>query len=273
MQETYLNTVDFSMRGFSCYNNICHDVSGRACGGVSVFVRDGIIHSRVPLNTVLQAEAVTITNGKVFTVCSLYLPPRDAIDIHELELLISQLPAPYILLGDFNAHNIVWGCDTNNNRGNSIYNFILDNNLCLLNDESYTYLHPGSGTFTAIDLSLASPGIYMDLTFDVETDTFGSDHFPIVLQCSAPVPDKLPRWNLNRGDWKKFQELCLQQIVLDIFDMNNEPISLFTRILFNIAKATIPRSTAVLRRLCKAWFNRACKEAIRLRKKAYKTYK
>ena len=79
LQETYLNTVDFSMRGFSCYNNICHDVSGRACGGVSVFVRDGIIHSRVPLNTVLQAEAVTITNGKVFTVCSLYLPPRDAM--------------------------------------------------------------------------------------------------------------------------------------------------------------------------------------------------
>ena len=27
-------------RRFSCYNRICHDVGGRACGGVSVLVRD-----------------------------------------------------------------------------------------------------------------------------------------------------------------------------------------------------------------------------------------
>ncbi len=273
LQETYIKTVDYSMRGFTCYNKISHDIGGRACGGVSVFVRNGTIHSRVQLNTVLQAEAVTITVGKVFTVCSLYLPPSEPIDVLELESLILQLPAPFLLLGDFNAHNVVWGCDNNNNRGNIIYKYIMDNSLCLLNDESYTYLHPGSGSFTAIDLSLSSPGIYMDFTFNVESDTFGSDHFPIVLQWNGQVPNKLPRWNLSRADWNKFQRMCLEQLQLDMFDMDNDPADLFTNILFNIAIAAIPRSTATIRKLCKSWFNTACKVAIKVRKKALRIYK
>ena len=45
---------------------------------------------------------------------------------------------------------------------------------------SYTYLHPATGTFTAIDLSLCSPDILMEIDFMVESDSYGSDHFPII---------------------------------------------------------------------------------------------
>ena len=48
------------------------------------------------------------------------------------------------------------------------------------NDGSYTYLNPATGTFTAIDLSLCSPDIPMEIDFMVESDSYGSDHFPIV---------------------------------------------------------------------------------------------
>ena len=99
----------------------------------------------------------------------MYLPPSEPLNVPALEQLIAQLPSPYMLLGDFNAHNVVWGSDSDNNRGNVIYKFISDNNLCLMNDGSYTYLHPGSGTFTAIDLSLCTPGIFMDLDFPTRT--------------------------------------------------------------------------------------------------------
>ena len=54
--------------------------------------------------------------------------------------------------------------------------------LCLLNDGSCTYLHPATGTFTAIDLSLCSPDILVEIDFMVESDSYGSDHFPIVLK-------------------------------------------------------------------------------------------
>ena len=80
----------------------------------------------------------------------------------------------------FNGHSMTWSCDKNNSRGDIIDDFISDNNICLLNDGSYTYLHPVTGTCTTIDLSLCSPNIRMDLDVMVQSDSYGSNHFPIV---------------------------------------------------------------------------------------------
>ena len=57
---------------------------------------------------------------------------------------------------------------------------------------SFTYLHPGSGSYTAIDLSLCSPDLLLDLNFKVEADSFGSDHFPIILEIGISLPDISP---------------------------------------------------------------------------------
>ena len=176
------------------------DIGGRACGGVSVLVRDGIPSSECTLHTSLQAKAVTISTSKTFTVCSLYLPPSENLNIVLITRLIDQLPNPFVICGDFNGHSITWGCDKNNSWGDRIDNFITENNICLLNDGSYTYLHPATGTFTAIDLSLCSPDILMEIDFMVESDSYGSDHFPNIKKICVSLPDALPRWNLNRAD-------------------------------------------------------------------------
>ena len=105
----------------------------------------------------------------------LYLPPSENLNIILLTRLIAQLPTPFVICGDFNGHIVTWGCDKNNSRGDRIDDFITDNNVCLLNDGSYTYLHPATGTFTTIDHSMCSPDILM-----AESDLYGSDHFPIV---------------------------------------------------------------------------------------------
>ena len=41
-QETMLTKDDFIIRGFNCIHLTSRDIGGRACGGVSVLVRDGI---------------------------------------------------------------------------------------------------------------------------------------------------------------------------------------------------------------------------------------
>ena len=74
------------------------------------------------------------------------------------------------MCGDCNGHSITWGYDSNNSRGDRIDAFITDNNVFLLNDGSYTYLHPATGTFTSTDLSLCSPTIHMEFDFMVESD-------------------------------------------------------------------------------------------------------
>ena len=147
---------------------------------MSVLVRDGIPYSACKLYTTLQAKAVTISTSETITICLLYLPSSEYLNIVLLSRLIDQLPAQFVICGDFNGHSMTWGCDKNNSLGDRIDDFITESNICLLNDGSYTYLHPATGTFTAIDLSLCSPDILMEIEFMVESDSYGSDHFHII---------------------------------------------------------------------------------------------
>ena len=221
----------------------------------------------------LQAKAVTISTSKTITICSLYLPPSENLNIVLLSRLIDQLPAPFVICGDFNGHSITWGCDKNNSRGDRIDDFITDNSICLLNDGSYTYLHPATGTFTAIDLSLCSPDILMEIDFMVESDSYGSDHFPIILKIGVSLPDALPRWNFNRADWVQFDHLCKEQLTLDTIELYDEPIVLFTDVLCDVAKSCMPRATAKQKKRCKPWFNTECKDAMKARKSALVRFK
>ena len=92
------------------------------------------------LTTELQATAVSVTLDKEITICSFYIPPSFTLKTEHLDSLLKQLPSPYLLLGDFNGHSILWGNKENNSRGELIENFITNNDICLMNDKSYTYI-------------------------------------------------------------------------------------------------------------------------------------
>ena len=140
LQETKLSDpFAFSMRGYSgtFKHGPCVD---RPAGGVGVIVRDDIPHTPVTLSTPLQACAVQVTVGKMVTVCSLYLPGRQALNPKELDELFRQLPSPALIVGDFNSHNPLWGSSICNVRGKQIEDFINRHDLCILNSDSPTYL-------------------------------------------------------------------------------------------------------------------------------------
>ena len=40
----------------------------------------------------------------------------------------------------------------------------------------------------------------------VESDSYASDQFPIILNIGVSLPGALPRWNLNRADWVQFDQ-------------------------------------------------------------------
>ena len=48
----------------------------------------------------------------------------------------------------------------------------------------------------------------MEIDFMVESDSYGSDYFSIVLKIGVSLPDSLPRWNFNRADCVQFDHLC-----------------------------------------------------------------
>ena len=83
--------------------------SNQASGGVSTYIKNNIYTEQVNLNTQLEAVAVTCHFPYKLTICNLYLPNSQTLSLEDLLNLKSQLPKPYLILGDFNAHNEIWG--------------------------------------------------------------------------------------------------------------------------------------------------------------------
>jgi len=178
-------------------------------------------------------------------------------------------------MGDFNAHNPLWGCRDINSKGQHVENFLLQTNMCLLNDKSArTYLHPATGSLSSIDLTIVDPTLYLDISWSVLSDQHGSDHFPIKIECTAfKEHEPLPRWNLNRANWALYIELCNTEINYDLAEPNNNTIERFTAELSKLAEKAIPvfnRSNKVHH---KPWFNTNCRDALAERKKALKTFR
>ena len=175
-------------------------------------------------------------------------------------------------MGDFNSHSNIWGCRDTDQKGRIIEDVINRNNLLLYNNKTYTYLHPGTGTYSAIDLTLADASIFLDYSWKVHNDTCGSDHFPIILENSGPeLDDKIPRWNLRRAKWDEFKNSCIFKLNSDTNNTDDDNITYFSKTLISIAEESIPK-TSSNKKYNKPWFDDDCKAAIRSRKAALRKF-
>ena len=75
---------------------------------VTLYINKSFLFSEIKLDTDLQAVSVTVSAKKTLPVCNVYLPPSLDVNFSDLEHLIEQLPAPFVL-GDLNAHSPLWG--------------------------------------------------------------------------------------------------------------------------------------------------------------------
>lgn len=194
------------LKNFEGYHYIRENCN-RASGGTSIFTSNELFSSLLPLTTDLEAIAVTIWCPNKLTVCSIYIPPNYSLTEVELVNLIFQLPHPYILVGDFNAHNNLWGSNSTSGRGRTIENIINCSSSCLLNTGSNTHLNISFGSFSAIDLSLCDPKSAPLLTWHVEDDLYDSNHFPIVISSDEPPNQQISTrtyWQLKSANWDSY---------------------------------------------------------------------
>ena len=75
-----------------------------------------IPQSKINLNTKLLAIAIKATVHKQMIVCFLYIPPKNAMDKSELNKLIAQPSKPFLILGDVNGYNTIWGSKERNQK-------------------------------------------------------------------------------------------------------------------------------------------------------------
>ena len=258
----------FSPSGYSSY----HSPLLRASGNL-IYVRSTIPFSPVPLDTNLNALSVRVFLPQPLTVCSLYLPPSSPVSYESLDSLVSQLPPPFVLVGDFNARSSYWRDSGNNSNGRVVRDVIVDRHLDVLNDGSPTHYHAQTDSYTCIDLCVCSPDFPPDRFWSVHDDLCGSDHFPALLDL-LPVAPIFPRphWSYRRAKWGSFTKssrslLSLAPSSSAVADQLPE----FAEALCTLARSHIPLRTSPLRPSV-VWWNEECMRAKRERRRLYRAF-
>ena len=127
-------------------------------------------------------------------------------------------------------------------------------------------MHPATGTYSAIDLSICEPSLFLDYNWKVHDNNCGSDHFPILLENTTDeLSKRTPSWNLGKANRDGFKTSRLAQQIPEANKNNEENILYFTNTLLNIAEKHIPKSSTSTK-YNRPLFNKEYKKAVRLRK-------
>ena len=112
LQETNLRDDQMTLKGYVAYHKSgTIDDMDRAHGGVSLFVKSNIPQSLVDVNSPLQTIAVNI-------------PPSTTLHLRDLAHIETELLKPFVIVGDFNSHNYLWGGNKNDAKGKVMERFM-----------------------------------------------------------------------------------------------------------------------------------------------------
>ena len=276
LQETMLGNANFNPGLNYDFYSSPPPPGDRAHGGAAIIVSKALQHSPVILNTQLQAVAISVILDKQITICSLYLPPDPNFNVsfNDIQFLINQLPVPFLILGDFNAHNPLWGGSTLNDKGRVIEAIIDSNPVTLYNDGSMTFHNIHLNQLSAIDLSLCSSSITLDFNWSVNEFLNGSDHFPIHLKYAINTPtESPPKWKVEEADWVKYSICATLEREFDSFESHIQAYEYFIEGVLDSANASIPKTKGKPRRPVVPWWNRTCGILRRITRKTYRKYK
>src|SRR6218665_427051 len=170
------------------------------------------------------------TSSCSLIVANVYIRPNRMNDEHIkfLEELLSDFSLhPVILGGDFNARNRAWFDHSTNASGRKLSSFMIDSNLSIHNDRSYTCF-PAAGGKSIIDLTLTNTRAHMYIhNWATKILSVDADHRAVtftikLLNQSFTKRPKYSTWQFNesKSDWNKYVEsIKSNQRVFDIIKL------------------------------------------------------
>lgn len=277
LQETKLRPeANFVVKKFKSYLKNQDVAEGQnAHGGVAIFVRKFISSYQVKLQTELQAIAVSVKFRKRITLCSLYLPPGEEVSKVDMQGLLDQLPKPFMVLGDFNAHHPLWfDPRRENGRGKMIAELIDENDVVLLDKNKPTNMWKVDKSFSHVDLSLCSADLLTQFLWDVHDEPLSSDHFPILIKSELQFnKGGSPRWVTKDANWGLYQESTGVYKNPRDFSSVDDMANFFETMVVEAASTAIPKTSGKGGRRSPPWWNAECQTAIRKRKAAFRKYR
>lgn len=209
LQETHFKAgQNISFRHYNVFCDNASNIGGtRARGGAAILLKEHLPAQVIPLSpSAFQVVAVRTTLHTPVTLCSVYIAPHISVTRTDLALLVKELPPPYLICGDVNAHSPLWdNCKlASDPRGKEFEHLLQNGSIQLLNDGTATHFSTRH-TYSAIDLTLSHPHIAADFAWSVYGDRGGSDHHPLILQNLVEHKTGAPqRWKLAEADWDAF---------------------------------------------------------------------
>lgn len=260
----------YRVPGFSCLRDDRQD----GMAGCALFVSLSQIFYQITLPThspEINAVAVRAFN---ISFISMYIPQPSPYLISDILLIISSVPPPVIIMGDFNAHHTSWGsyhCDT---FGRLLFEMFEEANLCLCNDGSPTRrVLPSQNPKSAVDLTLCSPSLLLSLSWQVLPLSRGSDHFPILSNLAftvsqPPPPTPLLKYRVSGAKWDVYSS-SLENKIISIPDSCDEnPLVCYSKLveaILSAADESIPLKKHKHNFYSPPWWDSECTQVVRER--------
>lgn len=152
LSETWLRPDStFRLAGYTCLR---HD-SLDGYGGCGIFIKTGLEFTRFSFT---PPPSIFITAARVMdiSVISAYIPHPSPRIISSFWSLLSNIPPPLLILGDFNSHSPLWGSVNYDPSGRKMVDFLDSLDLCILNDGRPTRRASPLLNPSAVDLSVCS---------------------------------------------------------------------------------------------------------------------
>jgi ribonuclease HI len=226
LSETHLSSTDvFTIPNYNIVRNDRDD----GYGGVMVGVRKDIPFEETINDTISNCELAGVLikdeQGRELNILSGYCAPNCRLNSAQIGNVLRNLSGPLILVGDFNAHSQSWGCHDDNTRASAIIELLDDFNMVVINDGSITRIAAPPRQSSAIDLTLCSSELSLDIVWKVLSDPAGSDHLPILSSLSSfhVTKKSFPFQNYTENiSWDKFSRLVDEGINLISVDLSLE---------------------------------------------------
>lgn len=272
LQETHFKPRDkITLKNYNIYRKD----NPNGYRGVAIFVHKNNTSSEVILQTNLQAIAVRVMYPEPCTLCSIYVAPNQTVTYNELNQLINALPTPYILTGDFNAHNPLWNGTHTDQRGKVLEDIL--EHTTLINNNKPTHFSSQYGTFSTIDLTICDPRIAPNIHWDTTNSLYGSDHYPLIitnLLKQKPISTNNKRWKLKTANWQTFtEEMDKYQLPLTNNTQIDHIIEHFTDAINQAAEKSIEKYSNTPKKRQVPWWNQECYKAIKTHNKALNKYR
>ena len=157
-------------------------------GGLLAYVKKSLVMEEIGCVAIEATEVsmfrVRLSKNKWVHISNVYIPPENSKGQDSIKLRTDAIPAmrSSLICGDFNAHSMLWDEHVPQDaRGESLVDWVFDNNLSILNNGDSTRVNRTTGNVSTPDVTMCGSDWLGKVEWCVADPIGSSDHLPVII--------------------------------------------------------------------------------------------